>query len=592
MGPTDPVLPYVAKIAFEQPSMPVSMRAKSRPNFTPSQQKAWLAENDGPYTFSCSTTRVNCKDVCCYFYSPASYNEAGDWIGIGKTDLYDGEPILMKLGQMTLLVCHYIYDNTVTYVSGAYENLPTFSFSNVFLDTIVATIVRYKVIVEYNTTLFSWGVVKTTLEANWTANFRLFHSDLDANFLDYKLVSPLYLSAIIDNVFLWYDSPDAVTLQSTGQADVSRHSVNYQGDVITVDHTITHEVYPVNDVQQRLLAEIVLNCEQISSAKFENIGKLDDYKILYDTAKSISNHTYSLNTTLDSINLGEVSTLATGIGTVLSELTYTLQNSVSVCDTHVLTEISFFLRAFKDLQGNLEKFLLQISVTNSLHVPASLTVATERLALCRTTIDSVLESMKAFLGLESTKTEAETALSADTSKNIQDAVIALAAITNMGNAVVTNHKAKIIQDVADITDGINVNTLTSLGQIRRAIDEDFAWIYNKHEGVSVQTHEVFSEQVSGMTPHPPRALDPRRASYRRRPQHFDARPVCVPTECESACVHYRQRAHSKSSCTQVPHVPSGVRGYETAHALHSKTSIEGTHPSGLRINRRNVFGFR
>ena len=95
----------------------------------------------------------------------------------------------------------------------------------------------------------------------------------------------------------------------------------------------------------------------------------------------------------------EVIELASQIGDCLGDLTFTLRNSVNIDDTAVLMHIGNSVAVFASLQEQMQRFQLQVNVTNKINVPKSSGIAPGHLSTCKDTIDSAMESMKQFVGL-------------------------------------------------------------------------------------------------------------------------------------------------------------------------------------------------
>lgn len=450
--------------AFENPTL-VYSPVPPVANSSASEADAWFAAHSGPYTFR---TVVD-GSATSYVYAPSSFDvSSAVWQKFGKEDSV-GDSVVIRLGTLRAGLTHFVQGALVAGATMAEFTFPFTSSSNV---------VQYKVVPSAGHTLF----VESSDTTITTATHVLVSTDLDPALNDQGLTTTNF-AIIQNNVALWY-SNQPITLLSTGEADVTLDT-EVDGDVVQVDGTITSTTQTVTPAAQAILDQIHTECSALDASSFEGLGSLGQYKPLVDKALEVKTQTLLLSSTLDGVNMNQVSTLATQIGDCLGDLTFTLKNSVSIDDMEVLLQIQAFVSAFAHLQIQLQKFQLQVSVTNTIHVPESLELATAHLQTCKGTIDGVMESMKAFVGLPNSASSA--AMTAQRQQQIADAMAALEAIKSMGSTVVSDFDHQAIQNVKTIADAINADTLASLTAVKNALDTQYAWIKTNNDQTSSQS---------------------------------------------------------------------------------------------------------
>jgi len=448
--------------AFENPSLSL-VQAIPTANNSSSEADAWFAAHAGPYIFK----TLNESGIISYIYTASKY-DGTVWQNFSKVDTA-GDTVVVRLGSLRSGLTHFVQQNNLTETAATTQ---AFAFSP------TGTVWQYKVVPSTGKTLFVESPDGSLTEATHS----LVSTDLDPLMDDQGLTTTNF-AFIQNNVAIWY-SNQPVTLLQTGQGDVHYHEV-VEGDAMQVDGTHGSQVVAITSAAQGILDDIQTECQNLDASSFEELGQLQQYKPLIDKALEVKAQTLLLSSTLDGVDMSQVTALATQIGDCLGDLTFTLRHSVSIDDTEVLLQIKAFVSAFANLQIQLQKFQLQISVTNTIQVPESLEIATGHLTTCKVTIDSVMESMKAFVGLS--HSASNHTMSAARQQQIADAMTALEAIKSMGSTIVSNYENQSIQNVKLVADSINADTLASLNAIKLSLETNYAWIKTNNDQTSSQS---------------------------------------------------------------------------------------------------------
>ena len=314
-------------------------------------------------------------------------------------------------------------------------------------------------------TIFALGVAQSP---NYSTH-RIDNLNLDTAFDDANLAVSAF-AFVIENVSVWY-SNQTTSLNTTAQADVN-FSTTVDEDLVKVDGTITSTIVTVSDTAEGLLKEIKEKCEMLDVDSFEGLGALEDYKSLVVKARQIGDSTSILSGKMGDIDMLGVTALSAEVADILEDLTLSLNRAVTIEDEGVLTKIRDFLEGFTSLQTNLQKFALQISITNTISVPESIGEAATHLAMCKGKVDSVMEKMKFFAGVTGAT---EFTIAPQRQKQIDEALVALNAIQTLGDEIVTNYEDESVNQILEATDGIKNDTSASLVQIKAAL-EDKDWL--------------------------------------------------------------------------------------------------------------------
>jgi len=447
--------------AFENPILSL-VQTKTTANNSTSEADAWFASHAGPYIFQ----TLNESGTISYIYTASKY-DGTVWQSFSKVDAA-GNTVVVRLGSLRPGLTHFVQGD----LSETAATTQTFAFSS------TGTVWQYKVVPASGKTLFVESSDSTVTDATHV----LVSTDLDPLMNDLGLTTTNF-AFIQNNVGIWY-SNQPVTLLQTGEGDVT-YDQAVEGDVVQVDGTHESQAVAITSTAQGILNDIQSECQNLDASSFEEMGQLQQYKPLIDKALEVKAQTLLLSSTLDGVNMSQVTALATQIGDCLGDLTFTLRHSVSIDDTEVLLQIKAFVSAFANLQIQLQRFQLQISVTNTIQVPESLEIATGHLTTCKVTIDSVMESMKAFVGLS--HSASNHAMSAARQQQIADAMTALEAIKSMGSTIVSNYENQSIQNVKNLADSINTDTLASLNAVKLSLDTNYLWIKTNNDQTSSQS---------------------------------------------------------------------------------------------------------
>jgi len=435
--------------AFENPTLDIT---GSQSMSDPVNINNWFSTHQGPYTFK--------VDSGNYIYSPSTYSGA-TWQSFTKNS--GGTPILLRIttGLHHAPLTHFLHSiNSLQAPVGTLTSL-TFPVTGSFW--------KYKVESSQSRTLF----LESSNAALESATHVVDNLNLDTAVVNDVNITATAFAVIRDSVTIWYSGQDSSILQ-TGEADVNVNTT-VEGDVVQVDGTIDSSSITVTPQAQAILDDIESKCQALSPSTFENLGALSEYKVLVDKALEVKDQTHLLSQTLNGVNMNDVTNMATQIGDCLSNLTFTLQNSVSIDDTSVLTQIQQFVSGFYNLQVQLQRFQIQISVTNNINVPESLNTAVSHLEVCKTTVDEVMQYMKAFVGLSSTVPANKTAMSTERQQQIAESIAALEAIKSLGSEIVSDFENEAIKQVKAVADSINTDTLSCLTDVKNALDS-MTWI--------------------------------------------------------------------------------------------------------------------
>ena len=406
----------------------------------------WLATNAGPYSFR--------RTAGGYIYS-ASVKQSGGFSSFDPDNK-------IKLQNASLLITHF----------RPYENMIYLAPPDMDWVTNTDNFLLYKVVsdADATTTYFTSIPENYSTDLQYTAEFKLPHADLDPANEDVNLLVSSLIVLSANSELLYSTQTD--DLKTTADADVNLDSTVLD-DTIVIDGTVTSTEEAISAGAATLLASIESACMSLNVQTFQNLGRLDEYKALVDKAKEVEETTSLLSNALDTIQMDDVKGLATDIGDILQGLTYTMQTAVEIDDTALLVEINNFVSVFVTLQTNLEKFQLQISLTNQIMVPESLSLAVTALDHCYEKTVDVMAFMRDFVGLTPEATTPldplDTAMSVGRTNQIAEAMAALETIENMGDSILDNYENAAFETVRATASSIESETKESLQEVKDAL---------------------------------------------------------------------------------------------------------------------------
>ena len=234
----------------------------------------------------------------------------------------------------------------------------------------------------------------------------------------------------------------------------------------------------VNDAGALLASQIqtAILALQNSCADFHNLGRIDDYRSMLLQLQAAS-ETINLNLVAN-LDLASYKQDLVAINALLSQITLTITQTVTINDTQALQAIYDFIQELDSCKIAVRDFHIAINSVAVLSVPQSLTDTANALRGVNSEVKCIADHLGYFatgvLPAGTTEPLSEFQLSAARQAEIAAAVASVNALASIGNADLTNIEAQAVKAFQDqatalassvsVFDGVLAGLTSSLAQ--------------------------------------------------------------------------------------------------------------------------------
>ena len=196
-----------------------------------------------------------------------------------------------------------------------------------------------------------------------------------------------------------------------------------------------------------------------SCADFHKMGRVADYKEMLEQLQAAS-QTINLHLTSD-IDLVSYNQDLQAITVILSQITHTITQTVTIDDSRALETILTFIQSLDSCKQAVQSFHVAISSVSVINVPKSLKDTTTSIRNFNDEVKCIAEHLKFFAtgqrDLDSKEPQEEFDLSAARRAEIAAAVASVKALASIGDADITNIQAQAVKDFQDQTKALAAN---------------------------------------------------------------------------------------------------------------------------------------
>ena len=250
-------------------------------------------------------------------------------------------------------------------------------------------------------------------------------------------------------------------------------TTSLDGVIVDVTSSLS-EVITTNDAGAALALQIqsAIDALENSCEDFHKMGRVTDYKDMLEQLKAASD---TINLTLASDrDLVSYDEELEAITLILSQITHTITQTVTIDDSRALQSILHFIRSLDSCKHAVQNFHVAISSVSVINVPKSLKDTTTSIRNFNKEVKCIADHLNYFAtgnrDLESEEKLEEFELSAARRTEIAAAVASVKALASIGEADVSNIQAQAVKDFQDQTKALSANVssfsavLTSLAE--------------------------------------------------------------------------------------------------------------------------------
>ena len=250
------------------------------------------------------------------------------------------------------------------------------------------------------------------------------------------------------------------------------------GVIVDVTASLAEIRTVVNDAGALLASQIqtAILALQNSCADFHNLGRIDDYRSMLLQLQAAS-ETINLNLVAN-LDLASYKQDLVAINALLSQITLTITQTVTINDTQALQAIYDFIQELDSCKIAVRDFHIAINSVAVLSVPQSLTDTANALRGFNSEVKCIADHLGYFatgvLPAGTTEPLSEFQLSAARQAEIAAAVASVNALASIGNADLTNIEAQAVKAFQDqatalassvsVFDGVLAGLTSSLAQ--------------------------------------------------------------------------------------------------------------------------------
>lgn len=273
-------------------------------------------------------------------------------------------------------------------------------------------------------------------------------------------------------------------------------------DGVIVDVTSSLSEVIINDPKDAgaalaLQIQTAINALENSCEDFHKMGRVTDYKEMLEQLQAAS-QTINLHLTSD-LDLVSYDHELQAITLILSQITHTITQTVTIDDTKALDTILKFIQSLESCKQAVQNFHVAISTVSVINVPKSLTDATISIRDFNAEVKCIAEHLKFFAtgqrDEDSKEPQEEFDLSAARRAEIAAAVASVKALASIGDADLSNIQAQAVKDFQVQTKALGAN-VSSFGHVLSSLSESLKAYLPSSTQSAVNTAVLISQAAA------------------------------------------------------------------------------------------------